>query len=375
VFTTSLKTAFQMDKNPITKIYSLIRTLKVIKHKKRQEFLCALIEGVIKSRSVIFSEMADKMNQSIKLESVERRIQDFFQKVDFDYTQLCKLLLSFVHHKRILLSIDRTEWDFGKTQVNILCVVVSIGKMAVPIYYKMLDNNSGNSNASDRIQLFKSIIELIGLKRIDLVVMDRDRVAWRFIGHEWLSWLKSRQIDFCVRVPKHHKMIFSDGERLSVNDLMEECQSFQCKNVVVDQVVVNVSISYDGDGDFLYLIGTIEAHKLKKWYKKRWTIEVFFQALKGRGFNLEQSCLRCIDKYNKLFALVCLAYTICWATGIQDGKHNPVKRKKHGYPQYSVFRRGLNLMRKFYKNQVIEPVWQAIGLACERIFDPPKTIG
>jgi hypothetical protein len=63
-----------------------------------------------------------------------------------------------------------------------------------------------------------------------------------------------------------------------------------------------------------------------------------------------------LKKYRKLFAVVCIAYTICWAVGIEEGRRNPVKVKKHGYPQYSVFRRGLNLMRAFYKNQIFEPI-------------------
>ena len=61
-------------------------------------------------------------------------------------------------------------------------------------------------------------------------------------------------------------------------------------------------------------------------------------------FRLEESCLNDINKYKKLFALVAIAYTLCWAVGITDGRQNPVKVKKHGYPQYSVFRRGLNLI-------------------------------
>lgn len=73
--------------------------------------------------------------------------------------------------------------------------------------------------------------------------------------------------------------------------------------------------------------------------------------------------------------MVAMAYTICWATGIEDGKKNPVKPKKHGYPQYSVFRRGLNLMRQFYKNQIIAPIQQALQLAEGRIYCLLKTIG
>lgn len=360
-----------MDKHPVLKIYELIRTTKIVHHKKRQEFLCAMLQGLIGSRSVIFSEIADKIEKPIQSSSIERRIQDFFAKVSIDYQQLAVFLLSFVPHERLTLSIDRTEWDFGRTQVNILCVVVSIGKMAVPVYFEMLDNNSGNSKATDRIGLLKSLIEIMGLQRIHMLVMDRE-----FIGQEWLSWLKQEDIPFCVRVPKHHIILLPDGERLRAKEIMaQNNKHYYHQDVLVDGVIVNLSLSYGADGELLYLIGTAKPQTLQSWYKRRWSIEVFFQALKQRGFNLEESCLRCIDKYRKLFALVSIAYTICWATGIQNGKTKPVRAKNHGYPQYSVFRRGLNLMRQFYKQQIIDPVQQTVEEAWARFNLSHKTIG
>lgn len=325
-----------MDRSPLTNLYELIRTLGIIKHKKRQEFLCALLVGLIKSRSVHFSEIADKMDKSIKVSSIERRIQDFFLRVGFDYRQLMLFFLGFVHHNRLCLSIDRTEWDFGKTQINILCVVVSIGKMAVPLYFDLLDNRSGNSNASDRIDLFKGIIEQVGVERIEMLIMDRE-----FIGHKWLRWLKRQGIAFCVRVPKHHKIMLIDGSRWTAEQFLGRRKARYLEQVVVDLVVVNLALGYDKKGELLYLIGTLPAQQLPAWYRKRWSIEVFFQALKGRGFNLEDSRLRCLIKYKKLFAVVAMAYTLCWATGIQAARTQPVKCKNHGYPQYSVFRRGL----------------------------------
>jgi hypothetical protein len=360
-----------MDKNPIDNIYELIRTGKVIGHKNRQEFLCEMIQGVIKSRSVIFSEIADKIDKPIKASSIERRIQDFFAKVSIDYQQLATFLMSFVPHDRLTLSVDRTEWDFGQTQVNVLCAVVSIGKMAVPVYFEMLDNNSGNSNAADRINLFKTLISIVGRDRIQMLVMDRE-----FIGNKWLSWLKKERIPFCVRVPKNHTILTADGERLRAEEVMQDRKRpYYQENVVVDGVVVNPCLSLDKNGELLYLIGTAQPQTLASWYKRRWSIEVFFQALKQRGFNLEDSSLRCIEKYRKLFALVSMAYTICWATGIEDGKRNPVKAKKHGYPQYSVFRRGLRLMRQFYKKKIYEPVHLAIEAAYWRFNNLYKIIG
>ena len=358
-----------MDRSPLTNLYRLIRNLGIIKHKKRQEFLSELLVGIIKSRSVVFSEIADKMDREIQVSSIERRIQDFFLRVRFDYSQLMLFFLSFVHHDQLLLSIDRTEWDFGKTQINILCVVVSIGKMAVPLHFELLDNHSGNSNSSDRIALFKKLIKRVGIQRIGVVIMDRE-----FIGHKWLRWLKKQGVDFCVRVPKHHKIMLADGSRWTAEALLENRKSRYLEHVVVDMVVVNLALGYDKKGELLYLIGTHAARELPALYRKRWSIEVFFQALKGRGFKLEESRLRCLNKYKKLFAVVSMAYTLCWATGIEAGRQAPVKCKNHGYPQYSVFRRGLNILRAFFKKNFCPKVQRTIDLATARA-GPVKTVG
>jgi len=170
-----------------------------------------------------------------------------------------------------LISIDRAEWDFGDTQVTILCAVASVGKRAVPVYFDMLDNNSGNSNADDRIALFKSIISIVGKDRVAAVVMDRE-----FIGNQWLSWLVKEQIEFCTRVSRSHKITFIDGERCGVDELMEGRLAFTGHDVVVDETVVNLSLSYGKDGELLYLMGSAKAKYLAGLYRRRWSIEVFF---------------------------------------------------------------------------------------------------
>ena len=359
---------FLMKKKFKTKLYKLIRNSGIVKHKKRQEFIVEMLEGLIKSRSVHFIEIADKIDKPIKVSSLERRIQDFFQKVNIEFEQLAIFLLSFIHKQKLILSIDRTEWDYGGCQVNILCVVVSIGKMGVPLYFEILDNKSGNSHSDDRINLFKQLIEVIGINRIDYVVMDRE-----FIGHHWLDWLQSVSIDFCVRVPKHHTITLPEGA-YKAEDLIQELSQRYQTEVWVDKVKVNVSLSYDDQGKLLFLIGTRKATSLRKMYRKRWGIEVIFQAFKGRGFRLEESCLQDINKYKKLFALVAIAYTLCWAVGITDGRQNPVKVKKHGYPQYSVFRRGLNLIRTMFRNQTAQVLVQTIEQAEYRL-SKIKTVG
>ena len=358
------------ERSPRELNYELIRSLGVVWHKKRQEFVDLIIGGMIKSRSVQFWEIAEGIDKAIKTESIERRIQDFFEKVSFDYQALMRYFLSFVHHDKLCLSIDRTEWDFGLTRINILCVIASIGKMGVPLYFEMLDNNSGNSHTEDRIKLFKEIVKLIGVERIEWLVMDRE-----FIGHKWLKWLKSQQIDFCVRVPKSHKINLLGGQVLDAEGVVKSHGNLCEEDVIVDGVAINCNVSTDKNGELLYLIGTLNPASLKAIYRKRWTIEVFFQALKGRGFNMEESRLKCLKKYRKLFAVTAMAYTLCWAAGIEEAKSNPVKTKKHGYPQFSVFRRGLNLFRRYLKNQIIDSIYRVFDNALARLMKFPKTIG
>ena len=353
--------------NPLTNLVKSIDYLNLVSNKSRKHFLSSIVQGLISSRSVHFSSIAEGIDDETKVSSKERKIQDFFQKVSFDYPQLGLLLLSFVHHKSFILSIDRTEWDHGKTQINILCVMIQVGKMGVPIYFEMLDNKSGNSNYQDRIAILENIIKCIGTHKIDALVMDRE-----FIGDKWLAWLKKQNIPFCVRVPKSHNIITDQGEKLKAESTISNCKTKSFKNAIVDNVVVNVSVSRDKKGELLYLIGSFKPSKLKQIYKKRWAIEVMFQAFKSRGFDMEKSRLRSLEKYRKLFAVVAIAYTLCWAVGIQISKQKPVKTKKHGYPQYSVFRRGINHIRQAFRKKQENQIQITIEQAIRRLL---KIIG
>ena len=50
---------------PETKIYNLVRKSGIIKHKTHQLFLLELLKSLIKSRSIVFSELADKIDKPI----------------------------------------------------------------------------------------------------------------------------------------------------------------------------------------------------------------------------------------------------------------------------------------------------------------------
>lgn len=88
-----------MAPKPLAKLAKLLDQHRIVAHKTRRLFLVNLIPALVCGRSVVFSELADKMDKDIKAESIERRLQNFFQKVDFDYQALLALLICFVPHQ------------------------------------------------------------------------------------------------------------------------------------------------------------------------------------------------------------------------------------------------------------------------------------
>jgi hypothetical protein len=81
------------------------------------------ILALIKSRDVQFCETATFLNDKVKDASNETRIQDFFRTVSIDYECLALLFYcTFPSNQKLDIIIDRTEWDFGKTQHNMLLI-------------------------------------------------------------------------------------------------------------------------------------------------------------------------------------------------------------------------------------------------------------
>ena len=333
-----------MKQHFAAKITTLLQQAPFVGHLSRQKFVGQFILGLIKSRNVQFGEVAQHLNDAAKPASNETRIQDFFREVDLNYVLVARLLLSLLPAQgKLRLCLDRTEWDFGQCQVNVLLVTVGTGEVHVPLYWQLLDNRSGNSNAADRIAVLEKCVALLGKDRIGLVVGDRE-----FVGHAWFKWLKDNGLNFVMRVPKHHCLTHADGRRQAVADLgLVPGQVRRFAHVQVDGVWGQVWVKAVAADAFVFLFATAGLNHLAQLYAKRWTIEQCFQNLKGRGFNLEATHLRCFQKLRKLVALVSLAYAFCLGVGAAaHGGRQPIARKNHGYRAASLSRHGLNLLRQ-----------------------------
>lgn len=74
-------------------------------------------------------------------------------------------------------------------------------------------------------------------------------------------------------------------------------------------------------------------------------LKLYARMFKTRGFCLESTHFQDSERLSKLIALMTLA--LCWAVKTGEWLHqlNPIKVKKHGRKQMSIFRYGLDYLR------------------------------
>ncbi len=85
-----------------------------------------IILGLIQVRNVNLTELSLSLEGSSNQASLYRKIQRFFSSFKFLYTSLAKLLIKLeqIETERWLLAIDRTNWKFGKLNINILVLSI-----------------------------------------------------------------------------------------------------------------------------------------------------------------------------------------------------------------------------------------------------------
>lgn len=106
-------------------------------------------------------------------------------------------------------------------------------------------------------------------------------------------------------------------------------------------------VQSDQTVDYLAVLSNCPKNNLLQVYKRRWSIEVFFQSIQKRGFDFEQTHLTNAERFKKLFAFVALAFVLSVTIGIhQNDKIKTIEVKNHGYKQNRFFRKGLDQIKR-----------------------------
>jgi len=308
----------------------------------RVQFIAMFISSLCKVQTVTFSKIANAFDSTAKADSSLRRIQRFIADFSLNSNLVAKLIFSLLPKQdNLILSIDRTNWMFGQSNINIFMLGVVYKGVAFPLMFKILDKR-GNSNVDERIALVNRFTSLFGKQCIKSLVADRE-----FVGEKWIEFLNEEQIKYHIRIRNNFKVyIPSKSKELKAFWLFNNLKIGQYK-VYHKIVKVNNQDCYISGcrlkgGEFLIVISYNKPEQAKEDYKQRWQIEMCFKAMKSSGFDIEKTHLTKLDRIEKLVLLIMIAFVWCYKVGIHLHQLNPIKIKKHGRKAITIFKYGLN---------------------------------
>jgi hypothetical protein len=322
----------------------------------RVKLIALFVISLCKVQTVTFSKLANAFDSSANSSSSLRRIQRFIAGFAINGNLVAKLIFELLPIKEdLVLSIDRTNWKFGKSNINIFMLGVVYKGVAFPLLFTML-NKRGNSNENERIELINRFIFLFGKDCINSLVADRE-----FVGKKWIEFLNQEEIRYHIRIRNNFRVYLpSKNKELKVSWLFNNLKIGQYK-VYHKIVKINNQYCYISgcrlkNGEYLIVISYNKPQESQEKYQQRWQIEMCFKAMKSSGFDIEKTHLTDIKRIEKLVLLIMIAFVWCYKVGIYLHKIKPIKIKKHGRKAISIFKYGLNYIANYLLNSLNQNV-------------------
>ncbi len=296
-------------------------------NKTRMDCFTGMLLSLIAVRTVNLSEIAVGFMSLANKESRYRRLQRFFSDFNIDMEKMACFIFSlfFGKDKKLYLTIDRTNWYWGKSKINILTLAIAYEGLAIPVFYKLLDKG-GNANGNEHVEIIKRFVRVFG----------KDCIAEVLVKF------------FCEK-PFAVKKIFKG--------LNAKEQTWHVQPIVIHGQTLFISGSRSESGELLIVATNQSPKNAVAIYLRRWEIESLFQSLKTRGFRFESTHMTKPERIEKLLAVVTVAF--CWAHKFGEWRaiKKPIIFKKFRNsrrPQNSYFRYGLDFLREivlhFHKN-------------------------
>ena len=333
----------------------------------RIDLLSRLIPTFLVVRSVNLMKVATAMPGPATKMSRYRRLQRFFSS-GLSTAVFTELILKKVIKPGkplfLTLTLDRTHWKLGQTDLNLLCLGLLHQDVSIPLESVSL-GKAGTSNTKERKKLFRKAWRYLKDYSCCLLA-DRE-----FVGIEWLSFLLGLPgLEFIIRIRCDGWITFPNGKKRALSLLVRNLHKGKTRiyeNVILyeqsDKVRVHLVCHRSQKGE-LVLLAThrSDLEQVLDLYKTRWSIETAFGFLKSKGFDLEETHLTKPKRIQLLMGV--LSLTLLWGllVGIEAHQHKPITVKKHGRKALSFVRLGLDHLQDAITN--IDDQWKEFRHYC-----------
>jgi hypothetical protein len=314
-------------------------------NKARRNFLAHFVVALLRVKTVNLSEVASAFAGRALPESSYKRIQRFLRSFELPYAAVALALLRQAGVEApFVLTLDRTEWQLGSVWLNIMVVGVAYKGVALPVLWRVLEKK-GCASTEEKLEVVSRFVRLFGARSIEFLAADRE-----FADRGLFRYLRSQGIDFRIRVKRNAMVANGRGEVVQAWRLFRSQRTGVGVPLPGLRKCWGMELHLTGlrlaSGDYVIVAAPRVASGALSDYGRRWEIETLFGCLKSRGFRLEETHVTDPERLEKLIAL--LALTFCWAVVVGDwlAAHKPLRVKKHGRRWKSLFRHGLDYLRR-----------------------------
>lgn len=355
-----------------------LRWLAALEHQLRQsirqntaelapqcQFIAAFLVALLAERTISLAWIAQAMPTDAQPESNRKRIQRFLDDARATPCTFARIIATYLPARRWIVAIDRTNWFWGKTPLNLLVLAVVEQGVAIPLIWMPLPRD-GASDTVQRIALLSQFLTLFGRTRIEYVIGDRE-----FIGKDWIGWLHEAGVPFRLRLRCCDVVTDSRGHAFETAALFPRTIACRAHRFDLWGTPVYLGGKPLPTGDWL-VIASSAAGPLLEDYRHRWKIECLFQALKGRGFRLEETRICQPRRLSALIGLLTLGYLWCVCVGNRLPETVCPSLGKSGRLRQSVCRRGMELVHRVVLGMVRQPTLHEMESAM-KAFTPGKT--
>ena len=340
----------------MNKVSELKRILgeNLVWNKARLDCFVRMLMAIFVVRTVNLSEISVAFCSKADISSRYKRLQRFFAKFKIDYTVIARFIfkLFFSESQKVYLTIDRTNWYWGKQKINIFMLGVAYEGIAIPLFWICLPK-AGCSNIKEQKILINRFLKNFGSSQILGLLGDRE-----FGSGELFKFLNKEDIQFYIRIKEGSMIQLGKKKLFTAKRIFKDLNPNQHKvfNMAVEVFGQRVFLagSRSEKGELMIVATNQNPKNAIPIYLRRWEVECLFSALKGRGFRFEETHMTSLEKVEKLTAVLAIGF--CWAHKVGEWKAAAKKAiiiKKHrdsNRPQNSFFRYGFDFIRDLLIN-------------------------
>ena len=176
-------------------------------------FLKLLINILQDVKKVSLEKLSTALPLPILFNSRRKKIQRFLSLPIINIEKLWFPIIKnwitqkFTSSQNIYLVIDRTNW----ARNNLIMISIVYDRRAIPVYFEL--PKLGSSSFAEQKRVFSQVLPLF--KNFKIIVLgDRE-----FCSVYLANWLRSQEVEFCLRLKKNENVELENGIWQSLNNL------------------------------------------------------------------------------------------------------------------------------------------------------------